>query len=778
MVGPSSFVAGVAGATGANGATGATGATGANGTNGTNGATGATGATGVNAFTSVTTAFNQFAVGATGNVVVGNTTWMAVGQQLFITTGGHYVISSITNGTTVVLNNLGYTGNANPGVSIPVNSTVSPSGIIGATGATGPANTTVSVGTTTTGAPGGTAAVTGVTGLGTLTLNFTVPQGPTGPTGGTGGTGATGSIGPTGPTGPAGATGSTGVTGSVGSNGIGTLTGGSSGAIVPSGIQNFSVIQGQMTPGTANVSIQVPQAGNVVDLYANVSAALTGTTTITFTVYKGGVATGLSCTISATPSATNTTTACWDNNSPIAYLATDTIEMGIIRTGTAPAALVESWSVNGPTGIPIGPTGATGGTGPTGAAATVAVGTTTTGAPGSSAAVTNGGTTSAAVFNFVVPQGPTGPQGADSTVPGPTGPIGPTGPAGAAGAGFSWMQTWQSGVDYPANQIVAYNGSSWISLTDPNMGNVPATSPTFWSLLAEGFNFTGAYSATGAYNTYDVATQTGSTYECVIVGPATPNCSTESPAVSLAANSGNGDGVWSLLALAGATGATGPANTTVSAGSTQTLAPGQSATVTGVTGPNTLTLNFGIPQGVTGPTGPAGATGNTGLTGPAGPMGATGTTGVTGATGAGGMTVFQSQNSFTTGSATSTTWAATGATGASGPVYVSISTPCVSNGGGTGLCNVTAAPFAGQIQGVIFTFGANVPTGDVFNINILDNVTNSSLVGTISGGTASLCQHRSFHQRQCRRPARNLGNEKLRVRRLYHDCDRSGLHVC
>lgn len=51
--------------------------------------------------------------------------------------------------------------------------------------------------------------------------------------------------------------------------------------------------------------------------------------------------------------------------------------------------------------------------GATGDAATIAVGTVTTGAAGSSATVTNVGTSSAAVFNFSIPQGNAG-------IPGPT----------------------------------------------------------------------------------------------------------------------------------------------------------------------------------------------------------------------------------------------------------------------------------------------------------------------------------------------------------------------
>ena len=54
-----------------------------------------------------------------------------------------------------------------------------------------------------------------------------------------------------------------------------------------------------------------------------------------------------------------------------------------------------------------------GGQGTPGQAATVDVGTTTTGAAGSSASVTNSGTTSAAIFDFTIPQGANGQDGQD-----------------------------------------------------------------------------------------------------------------------------------------------------------------------------------------------------------------------------------------------------------------------------------------------------------------------------------------------------------------------------
>ncbi len=57
---------------------------------------------------------------------------------------------------------------------------------------------------------------------------------------------------------------------------------------------------------------------------------------------------------------------------------------------------------------PAGATGATGATGPQGDAATIAVGSVTSAAYGTPASVTNSGTSGAAVFDFVIPQGKPG----------------------------------------------------------------------------------------------------------------------------------------------------------------------------------------------------------------------------------------------------------------------------------------------------------------------------------------------------------------------------------
>lgn len=101
---------------------------------GEDGSAGAAGAAGVNAFTTTTAAFTMPAESATVSVQVIDTSWMVVGQKLFVQTAGYMTISSITNSITVVLLNPentatgAYTVNAAPGTNIPSGSKVAPGG--------------------------------------------------------------------------------------------------------------------------------------------------------------------------------------------------------------------------------------------------------------------------------------------------------------------------------------------------------------------------------------------------------------------------------------------------------------------------------------------------------------------------------------------------------------------------------------------------------------------------------------------------------------------------
>ena len=110
---------------------------------------------------------------------------MAPGEILYVQSGGYYTVTSILDGTHVVLANSGVPGDTSAGTPIIAGSAVMAAGVEGAIGATGATGTT------------------GTTGA----------QGPIGPGGATGATGATGAPGAPGVTGTTGTTGAAGATG-------------------------------------------------------------------------------------------------------------------------------------------------------------------------------------------------------------------------------------------------------------------------------------------------------------------------------------------------------------------------------------------------------------------------------------------------------------------------------------------------------------------------------------------------------------------------------------
>jgi hypothetical protein len=95
---------------------------------------------GANAYTTTTASFVQPAAAAPVSVSVVDTSWMVVGQGLFVAAGGAYTVSSIASPTGVVLVNTGATGNAAAAASVPSGGKVSPAGLPGANGAAGPDN--------------------------------------------------------------------------------------------------------------------------------------------------------------------------------------------------------------------------------------------------------------------------------------------------------------------------------------------------------------------------------------------------------------------------------------------------------------------------------------------------------------------------------------------------------------------------------------------------------------------------------------------------------------
>jgi hypothetical protein len=85
----------------------------------------------ISAYTTTTASFVQPAIGANVTIAVGNSQWMATGQVIYISTGGYYSVVSTPTTISATITNLGYTNNANAGVTISSPSAVSPGGLSG-----------------------------------------------------------------------------------------------------------------------------------------------------------------------------------------------------------------------------------------------------------------------------------------------------------------------------------------------------------------------------------------------------------------------------------------------------------------------------------------------------------------------------------------------------------------------------------------------------------------------------------------------------------------------
>jgi len=95
------------------------------------GPAGAAGTDGVNAFTATTGNYVQPAINSSVLVSVADSSWMAVGQVVYVDGGGYYTVFNKPNSTSVSLVNLGYDGNAAPGVTVNSTADVSPAGLSG-----------------------------------------------------------------------------------------------------------------------------------------------------------------------------------------------------------------------------------------------------------------------------------------------------------------------------------------------------------------------------------------------------------------------------------------------------------------------------------------------------------------------------------------------------------------------------------------------------------------------------------------------------------------------
>ena len=365
-------------------------------------------------------------------------------------------------------------------------------------------------------------------------LGPTGPAGTAGATGPTGAAGARGQIGAPGVTGPQGPLGPRGELGPRGSTGP-------TGATGPTGSQGIEGPQGDpgvplKILGTFDEITDLPQSGVVFN------DAYMVTEDKNLYVYNG---------------------SSWEARGRIIGL----------DGPTGPQGQIGFQGPTGPTGAQ-GEVGATGAAGAAGAAATVAAGTVGTLSPDLPAEVTNVGTSSAAIFNFGIPQGTTGPTG-------------PTGAAGADGTGVTILGSFATVEELPVSGDI---GDSWLVAGDLYV----------WDDENSQWN--------------NVGTIQGPTGLTGPIGPTGPTGATGADSTVVGPTGATGDtgpqGPQGIQGIQGEVGPTGPT------GADSTVAGPQG--LTGDTGPTGPTGPTGADSTVEGPTGPVGDSGPTGPTGPQG----------------------------------------------------------------------------------------------------------------------------------------------------------------
>ncbi len=285
------------------------------------------------------------------------------------------------------------------------------------------------------------------------------------------------------------------------------------------------------------------------------------------------------------------------------------------------------------------------------------------------------------------PAGATGPAGAMGPA-GPAGPVGAVGPQGAAG--LNYQGTYAAGVSYGLHDVVTFAGTSYVSLTAGNEANTPGVTSQ-WAVLAQGGSggagsgvgvaYQGTYASAANYGLNDIVSFQGSSYISLVAANQgnTPNASPGQwgvmalGAVGIQGPQGltGATGLPGLTGPAGPTGAAGPAGATGAAGAPGT--PGlvyqgnYSSTTNYALGdvvlwqgasyaslidsnhgntPNASPGQWGVltaqgpagPTGAQGPQGVAGAQGLPGSVGSNGPPGPQGLQGIPGQAGAQGLT--------------------------------------------------------------------------------------------------------------------------------------------
>ncbi len=87
------------------------------------------------------------------------------------------------------------------------------------------------------------------------------------------------------------------------------------------------------------------------------------------------------------------------------------------------------------------------------------------------------------------------------------GATGPAGTSGTSGTSFTWEGDWDINLGYYVNDVVQYNGSSYICIQNvPSLDPPPPSNPTIWATMSQA-GAIGATGATGSGSTYTYITE-------------------------------------------------------------------------------------------------------------------------------------------------------------------------------------------------------------------------------------------------------------------------------
>ena len=230
--------------------------------------------------------------------------------------------------------------------------------------------------------------------------------------------------------------------------------------------------------------------------------------------------------------------------------------------------------------------------------ATVSIGTTTTGAPGSSASVTNSGTGAAAILNFTIPRGATGDPGSPGQAA--TISIGTT-TTGAPGSNSSVTNSGTSS-DAVFNFVIPRGAAG-----DPGQAATISIGTTTTGAPGTNASVTNGGTSSAAILNFTIPRGLQGDAATVSIGTTTTGAAGTDASVT---NSGTSSAaILNFTIPRGAKGDTGDPGTpaTVSIGTTTTGASGSNASVSNSGTASAAILNFTIPRGLQGDPGTPGA---------------------------------------------------------------------------------------------------------------------------------------------------------------------------